>query len=137
MRGCFMIPVIAKLVLTPMDAKAPDVESVFRDFRDCLNTFDAWAESFWSGSALALEQIFKVGDDVTLSAPASSRTPSAVVATCPAQGSLTLVHLFESTRLVPIGDTPVMVQAIAADGSPIGAPLHRTIDASGRLEIPE
>ncbi|KRP43767.1 hypothetical protein TU75_23375, partial [Pseudomonas poae] len=82
-----MIPVIAKLVLTPMDATAPDVESVFRDFRDCLNTFDAWAESFWSGSALELEQVFNVGEDVTLSAPVSSRTPSAVVATCPAQGS--------------------------------------------------
>ncbi|WP_338510079.1 RHS repeat-associated core domain-containing protein [Pseudomonas poae] len=132
-----MIPVIAKLVLTPMDATAPDVESVFRDFRDCLNTFDTWAERFWSGSALELEQVFNVGEDVTLNAPVSSRTPSAVVATCPAQGSLTLVHLFESTRLVPIGNTPVRVQAIAPDGSALGAPLHRTIDASGRLEIPE
>ena len=45
-----MIPVIASLVLAPMDAKAPDVERVFRDFRGCLNTFDEWAGSFWSVS---------------------------------------------------------------------------------------
>jgi hypothetical protein len=40
---------------------------------------------------------------------------------CSAQGSLTLVHMFESTRFVPIGNTPVTLQAIAADGSPITA----------------
>ena len=56
---------------------------------------------------------------------------------CSAQGSLTLVHMFESTRFVPIGNTPVMLQAIAADGSPMGEPLHRTIGPSGILEITE
>lgn len=60
-----MIPVIARFILAPMDAKAPDVEGVLRDFRECLNTFDEWAESFWSGSALEVEQVFKVGDEVS------------------------------------------------------------------------
>ncbi|RUQ46375.1 hypothetical protein D8M30_13880, partial [Corynebacterium pseudodiphtheriticum] len=86
-----MIPVIARFVLAPMDAKTPDVEHVLRDFRTCLNTFDDWAESFWSGSALDLEQVFKVGDNVALTAPSSSTAPSATVALCKAQGSLTLV----------------------------------------------
>ncbi len=58
-----MIPVIASLVLAPMDAKAPDVEGVLRDLRACLNTFDDWAESVWSGSALEVEQVFKVGEE--------------------------------------------------------------------------
>ncbi|MBS7671839.1 hypothetical protein KIN13_00050, partial [Vibrio cholerae] len=36
---------------------------------------------------------------------------------------------------VPIGNTPVRLQAVAPDGSPIGAPLHRTIGPSGILEV--
>ncbi|NJJ58911.1 type IV secretion protein Rhs, partial [Pseudomonas grimontii] len=132
-----MIPVIASFVLAPMDAKAPDVERVFRDFRACLNTFDEWAESFWSVSALEMEQVFNVGEEVALVAPVSSNAPSKTVARCDTQGSLTLVHMFESTRFVPIGNTPVMLQAIAQDGSPLGAPLHRTIGPSGILEITE
>ncbi|NVZ53266.1 RHS repeat protein, partial [Pseudomonas sp. B6002] len=130
-----MIPVIAKLVLDSMNAKSPDVESVFRDFRECLNTFDGWAERFWSGSALEVEQIFKVGDEVALVAPVSSKAPSPTVGMCKAQGSLTLVHMFESTQFVPIGNTPVTLQAIAPDGTPIGPPLHRTIGPSGILEV--
>ncbi|UUJ41914.1 DUF6531 domain-containing protein [Pseudomonas extremaustralis] len=130
-----MIPPIASFVLAPMNAQAPDAESVFHDFRACLNTFDQWASSFWSVSALEVEQVFKVGDEVALVAPASSTTPSSTVATCKAQGSLTLVHLFESSQFVPIGNTPVMLQAIAADGSPMGAPIHHTIGPSGILEI--
>ncbi|SDP01913.1 RHS repeat-associated core domain-containing protein [Pseudomonas azotoformans] len=118
-----------------MDAKAPDVEGVLRDLRKCLNTFDEWAESFWSGSALDVEQVFKVGDEVALVAPASSKKPNRTVATCKAQASLTLVHMFESTRFVPIGNTPVMLQAIAPDGSPMGSPIHRTIGPSGILEV--
>ena len=130
-----MTPVIASFVLAPMDGKKPDVESVLRDFRNCLNTFDEWAESFWSGSALKVEQVFKVGKEVALVAPASSKKPIRTVAVCKAQGSLTLVHLFESTRFVPIGNTPVMLQAIAQDNSPIGAPIPHTIGPSGILEV--
>ena len=130
-----MIPVIASFVLAPMDDKKPDVESVLRDFRNCLNTFDEWAESFWSGSALEVEQVFKVGEEVALVAPASSKKSIRTVAVCKAQGALTLVHLFESTRFVPIGNTPVMLQAIAQDDSPMGAPIPHTIGPSGILEV--
>ncbi len=130
-----MIPVIARLVLAPMDASTPDVETVLRDFRACLNDFDAWAESFWSLGALEVEQVFKVGDEVSLVAPASSQKPSRTVAVCKAQGSLTLVHMFESTRFVPIGNTPVMLQGITPDGRPIGEPIHHVIGPSGILEV--
>ncbi|MGA9705459.1 DUF6531 domain-containing protein, partial [Pseudomonas sp.] len=121
-----------------MDAKTVDAESVLRDFRACLNTFDEWAESFWSFSALDVEQVFKVGEEVTLVAPIDrSLLPSTTVATCRANGSLTLVHMFQSTQFVPIGNTPVMLQAIAADGSPLGSSIHKTIGPSGILEITE
>ncbi|KRP62166.1 hypothetical protein, partial [Pseudomonas orientalis] len=85
-----MIPALASFVLAPMDPEAPDVERVLRDLRNCLNTFDAWADSFFSGSALKVEQVFKVGDEVALVAPISSDTPSRTVAQCKAQGGLTL-----------------------------------------------
>ena len=132
-----MIPALASFVLAPMDPKAPDVSRVLADFRTCLNTFDEWAASLLSGSALTVEQVFKVGEDVALVAPISSDKPSRTVAQCKAQGGLTLVHLFESTQFVPIGNTQVMLQALAVDGSPAGAPIHRTIGPSGILEVNE
>nr|BFE93807.1 hypothetical protein GCM10020185_43430 [Pseudomonas brassicacearum subsp. brassicacearum] len=61
--------VIGSLVMAVMDPEQPDVEAVFRDFRTCLNDYDSWAESFWAGWALDLEQVFKVGNEVSLAAP--------------------------------------------------------------------
>ena len=132
-----MISVLANLMLVPMDPEAPKVERVFADFRTCLNTFDKWTDSFSSGSALSVEQVFKVGEDVALVAPVYSKAPSRTVAMCKAQGSLTLVHMFDSAQFVPIGNTPVMLQAIAADGRPVGGRIHHTIGPSGILEVNE
>nr|WP_306958621.1 RNase A-like domain-containing protein [Pseudomonas synxantha] len=121
-----------------MDVQTPNAEGVLRDFRDCLNTFDAWAESFWSFSALDVEQVFKVGDEVALVAPINrSLLPSSTVATCPASGTLTLVHMFQSTRFVPIGNTPVMLQRVDPNGGALGDPIHKTIGPNGILEITE
>ncbi|KMT53021.1 RHS repeat-associated core domain-containing protein [Pseudomonas fildesensis] len=129
---------IGYLVLAAMDSKARDVESVISDFKRCLNSYDAWAESFFSFSALDIEQVFKVGDEVALVAPINrSIIPSSTVATCQANGTLTLVHMFQSSRFVPIGNTPVMVQRIDPNGGPLGEPLHKTIGPSGILEITE
>ncbi|MBT2374707.1 type IV secretion protein Rhs, partial [Pseudomonas fluorescens] len=121
-----------------MDSKTRDVESVLGDFRKCLNTYDSWAESFWSFSALDVEQVFKVGDEVALVAPIHrSILPSSTVAMCPASGSLNLVHMFQSARFVPIGNTPVMLQKVDPKGGPLGEPIHKTIGPSGILEITE
>ncbi|MBC3235807.1 type IV secretion protein Rhs, partial [Pseudomonas lurida] len=129
---------IGLLVLATMDSTTRDVESVISDFMHCLNHYDAWAESFFSFSALDIEQVFKVGDEVALVAPIDrSLFPSTTTATCQAEGTLTLVHMFQSARFVPIGNTPVMVQRIDPKGSPLGEPLHRTIGPSGILEIKE
>ncbi|XAZ48174.1 RHS repeat-associated core domain-containing protein [Pseudomonas simiae] len=129
---------IGYLVLATLDSKTRDVESVISDFKRCLNHYDAWAESFFSFSALDIEQVFKVGDEVALVAPINrSLFPSTTTATCQANGTLTLVHMFQSSRFVPIGNTPVMVQRIDPTGGPLGEPLHKTIGPSGILEITE
>ncbi|UOP13896.1 RHS repeat-associated core domain-containing protein [Pseudomonas palleroniana] len=121
-----------------MDSKTRDVESVISDFKRCLNHYDDWAESFFSFSALEIEQVFKVGNEVALVAPINrSILPSSTVATCQANGTLTLVHMFQSSRFVPIGNTPVIVQRVDPDGGPLGEPIHHTIGPSGILEITE
>ncbi|WP_460149148.1 RNase A-like domain-containing protein [Pseudomonas sp. S3_E10] len=121
-----------------MDVKTVDIDGVLRDFRECLNTFDDWAERFWSFSTLDVEQVFKVGDQVALAAPINrSIIPNSTVATCPANGTLTLVHLFQSTQFVPIGNTPVVLQRIDPNGGPLGEPIHKTIGPSGILEVTE
>ncbi|MGF6153576.1 RHS repeat-associated core domain-containing protein [Pseudomonas fluorescens] len=132
---------IGHLVIAALNPKNPDIEAVFNDFRHCLSDYDSWAESFWTGAALDVGQVFKVGNDVSLSAPKNSTTPiSAIVASCPAGGSLTLVHMFEAARFVPIGNTPVMLEALI-DGpggdEVIGEPVHAVIGPSGILEVPE
>ncbi|KAF2406110.1 hypothetical protein PSAN_53350 [Pseudomonas antarctica] len=45
--------------------------------------------------------------------------------------------MFESAQFVPIGNTPVMLQAIAANGRPVGEPIHHTIGRCGILEVKE
>ncbi|WP_460319184.1 RHS repeat-associated core domain-containing protein [Pseudomonas ogarae] len=132
---------IGLLVVAAMDPEQPDVDAVFQDFRTCLNDYGAWAESFWTGWALDLEQVFKVGNEVSLAAPKNLDTPiSATVVACPAEGPLTLVHMFQAARFVPIGDTPVMLESVI-DGEPgqeiFGEPIHHVIGPSGILEVRE
>ncbi|MCS3836091.1 RHS repeat-associated protein [Pseudomonas sp. JAI111] len=128
---------IGLLVVAAMDPEKPDVEALLADFRLCLNDYDAWAQSFWTGKALDIEQVLKVGNEVRLVAPKTATTPvSATVAACPAAGPLTLVHMFDAARFVPIGDTPVMLEPLASDGT-FGEPVYHQIGPSGVLEIPE
>ncbi len=132
---------IGHLVIAALNPKSPDIAAVFNDFRHCLSDYESWAESFWTGGALDVEQVFKVGNEVSLSAPKHSTTPiSATVASCPAGGSLTLVHMFQAARFVPIGNTPVMLEVLidGPDGNEVvGEPVHAIIGPSGILEIPE
>lgn len=130
---------IGLLVVAALNPKQPDFEALIDEFRLCLNNYDAWAEQFWTGTALDIEQVFKVGNDVQLSAPITSRAPvSSSVVMCPASGPLTLVHLFETARFVPIGDTPVTLEPLLSDVDGVltfGEPLRYTIGPSGILEV--
>ncbi|MGF6401756.1 RHS repeat-associated protein [Pseudomonas frederiksbergensis] len=132
---------IGLLVVAAMNPEQPDVEALLGDFRLCLNDYEAWAENFWTGGALDVEQVFKVGNEVRLSAPKDSTTPvSSTLAMCPASGPLTLVHMFEAARFVPIGDTPVMLEPVISQRNgelTFGEPVHETIGPGGILEIPD
>ena len=132
---------IGLLVMAALNPQQPDIEALLSDFRLSLNAYDTWAENFWSSGKLDVEQVFKVGNDVRLTAPKHSTTPvSSTVATCPASGPLTLVHLFEAARFVPIGNTPVMLEPLLTEdrkGPTFGNPIHKTIGPGGILEIPE
>ncbi|WP_445571270.1 RHS repeat-associated core domain-containing protein [Pseudomonas sp. E102] len=130
---------IGSLVLAVMNK--PNVEAVLQDFRNCLGDYDTWAQKFWNGQTLDIEQVFKVGNEVSL-APTKDggKQVSAVVASCPAQGPLTLVHMFQASRFVPIGDTPVVLEPIIRDAlgkETFGDPIPYVIGPSGILEIPE
>jgi RHS repeat-associated protein len=130
---------IGLLVVAALNPDEPDVDNLIREFRLCLNHYDTWAEQFWTGTALDVEQVFTVGNDVRLSAPIKSRQPlSSSVAMCSASGSLTLVHMFEAARFVPIGDTPVTLEPVLANvGGELtfGEALHYTIGPSGILQV--
>ncbi|RKS28818.1 YD repeat-containing protein, partial [Pseudomonas sp. WPR_5_2] len=132
---------IGLLVVAAMNPEQPDIEALLGEFRLCLNDYEAWAQSFWTGGTLDVEQAFKVGNDVHLSAPKNATTPiSSTVAMCPASGPLTLVHMFEAARFVPIGNTPVMLEPLLNEGQgepQYGAPIHETIGPGGILEIPD
>ncbi|WP_222833344.1 RHS repeat protein [Pseudomonas sp. SC3(2021)] len=130
---------IGLLVVAALNPDRPDFENLIREFRLCLNHYEAWAEQFWTGSVLDIEQVFTVGNDVRLSAPINRREPiSSSVVMCPAAGPLTLVHMFEAARFVPIGDTPVMLEPVIAEVDGVlsfGEPLRHTIGPSGILEV--
>ncbi|WP_102357852.1 DUF6531 domain-containing protein, partial [Pseudomonas sp. AD21] len=130
---------IGLLVVAALHPEHPDFETLIREFRLSLNHYEAWAEQFWTGTALDVEQVFKVGNDLHLSASVKSRQPiQTSVVMCPASGPLTLVHLFEAARFVPIGNTPVMLEPVISDIDGVlsfGAPLRHTIGPSGILEV--
>ncbi|VVQ23964.1 RHS repeat-associated core domain-containing protein [Pseudomonas fluorescens] len=130
---------IGLLVVAALNPDEPDFDNLIREFRLCLNHYDAWAEQFWTGTALDVEQVFTVGNDVRLSAPIKSRQPlSSSVVMCSASGSLTLVHMFEAARFVPIGNTPVTLEPVIADVGGVltfGEPRHHTIGPSGILQV--
>ncbi|WP_456022672.1 RHS repeat-associated core domain-containing protein [Pseudomonas protegens] len=130
---------IGLLVVAALNPDEPDFDKLIGEFRLCLNHYDAWAEQFWTGTALDVEQVFTVGNDVRLSAPIKSRQPlSSSVVMCSASGTLTLVHMFEAARFVPIGDTPVTLEPVLADvGAELtfGEALHYTIGPSGILQV--
>lgn len=129
---------IGLLVVAALNPEHPDFESLIREFRLCLKNYDAWAEQFWTGT-LKVEQVFTVGNDVRLSAPIRSRQPiSSSVVMCSASGPLTLVHMFEAARFVPIGNTPVTLEPLLSDVNGVltfGEPLRHTIGPSGILQV--
>ncbi|MBS4078017.1 RHS repeat-associated core domain-containing protein [Pseudomonas rustica] len=130
---------IGLLIVAALNPDHPDFETLIGEFRLCLNNYETWAEQYWTGTALDVEQVFTVGNDVRLSAPIKSRKPiSSSVVMCPASGSLTLVHMFEAAGFVPIGNTPVLLEPVIGDVGGVltfGEALRHTIGPSGILQV--
>ncbi|WP_240891019.1 RHS repeat-associated core domain-containing protein [Pseudomonas sp. TMW22091] len=83
----------------------PDVQTILVQFNDCLVGYRKQTEKLFGGM-LDVEQKFSAGDS-TITRPVKRRGPSNNYAQCAIDGTLTLVHAFESAHFVPIGNTPV------------------------------
>ncbi|MFM5080216.1 RHS repeat-associated core domain-containing protein [Aeromonas veronii] len=112
---------------------------VIADYRNALTEFRKDAESFFLGDVLGMdmEQTIKVGDK-TIKASSSSKKAQSVVTQCPLSGTLRLVHLFESVRFIPIGNTPYKVEAgKMVRGRFVSEAVAKegTLDAKGIAEV--
>lgn len=103
---------IGTLVLRVLDAKTPDVSLILKDFKNCLSDYKDWADGFWTGWALDVDQTFKVGNEVSVTKRKTKTGAVETYATCPLVGDFTLIHMFESARFVPIGNTPVKLEPV-------------------------
>ncbi|MGF6285211.1 RHS repeat-associated core domain-containing protein [Pseudomonas silensiensis] len=129
-----MIDPIGKLVLQVLDAKTPDVSLILKDFKNCLSDYKDWADGFWTGWALDVDQTFKVGNEVSLTKRKTKTGPVETYATCPLVGDFTLIHMFESARFVPIGNTPVKLEPVTKGtfyDDVTGPVIETTIGPSG------
>ncbi|WP_172979363.1 RHS repeat-associated core domain-containing protein [Pseudomonas kitaguniensis] len=103
---------IGTLVLRVLDAKTPDVSLILKDFNHCLSDYKEWADGFWTGWALDVDQTFKVGNEVSITQRKTKTDAVKTYATCPLAGDFTLIHMFDSARFVPIGNTPVRLEPV-------------------------
>ncbi|MGY3925096.1 DUF6531 domain-containing protein [Aeromonas jandaei] len=112
---------------------------VIADYRNALTEYRKDAESFFLGDMLGMdmEQTIKVGDK-TIKASSSSKKAQSVVTQCPLSGTLRLVHMFESVRFIPIGNTPYLVESGKMEKGtfiPVKEERKGALDAKGVAEI--
>lgn len=125
---------LGTLVLQVLDAKAPDVNLILKNFNNCLSDYSDWADGFWTRWVMDVDQKFKVGNEVSVTQRRTRTGAVETFAVCPKDGKFTLIHAFETARYVPIGNTPVRVEQIkkALVGySVVGAPINKMIGPSG------
>nr|WP_174248212.1 RHS repeat-associated core domain-containing protein [Pseudomonas chlororaphis] len=125
---------LGTLVLRVLDAKKPDVNLILKDFNNCLSDYKNWADGFWTGWAMDVDQKFKVGNEVSVTQCKTKTGAVETFAVCPKDGKFTLIHTFETARYVPIGNTPVRVEQVekAMIGySVVGAPINKKIGPGG------
>ncbi|WP_394324900.1 RHS repeat-associated core domain-containing protein [Pseudomonas chlororaphis] len=125
---------LGTLVLRVLDAKKPDVNLILKDFNNCLSDYKNWADGFWTGWAMDVDQKFKVGNEVSVTQRKTKTGAVETFAVCPKDGKFTLIHTFETARYVPIGNTPVRVEQVekAMIGySVVGAPINKKIGPGG------
>ncbi|MGY3942930.1 polymorphic toxin type 46 domain-containing protein [Aeromonas tecta] len=121
------------------DAGQAVFNQVLADYRNALTEYRKDAESFFLGDMLSMdmEQTIKVGDKTITTSSGSNKTQS-VVTQCPLSGTLRLVHLFESVRFIPIGNTPYKVEAGKMAGKAFISEVtvkEGSLDAKGIAEV--
>ena len=87
------------------DSIQPDVPTLLLQHRNCLAEYRLQT-SKWYGGMLAAEQKFSAGDSA-ITRPIENKAAVTRYALCKKDGTLTLIHAFESAHFVPIGNTPV------------------------------
>ncbi|WP_421195460.1 RHS repeat-associated core domain-containing protein [Aeromonas enteropelogenes] len=112
---------------------------VIADYRNALKEYRQDAESFFLGDMLGMdmEQTIKVGDK-KITASSGSNKAQSVVTQCPQSGTLRLVHMFESVRFIPIGNTPYKVEAgkvMRGQFASEAVVKEGTLDAKGIAEV--
>ncbi|MDI2590369.1 DUF6531 domain-containing protein [Pseudomonas sp. 681] len=125
---------IGTLVLRVLDAKTPDVSLILKDFNNCLSDYKEWADGFWTGWALDVDQTFKVGNEVSITKRKTRTGAVETYATCPLAGDFTVIHMFDSARFVPIGNTPVRLEPVTKGvvyDDVTGPAIETTIGPSG------
>ncbi|WRQ75750.1 DUF6531 domain-containing protein [Pseudomonas saxonica] len=97
------------------DSIQPDVPTLLLQHRNCLANYRQLSTK-WYGGMLAAEQKFSAGDSAITRSIESKRAVTRY-ALCKKDGTLTLIHAFESAHFVPIGNTPVRLTPVAATSS--------------------
>ena len=127
---------------TPTGEKSifPDVPTILLQLNDCLQGYREQTEKFYGGM-LDVEQTFNAGENA-VTRPIKHKGPSNNYAQCAADGTLTLIHAFESAHFVPIGNTavrltPLRPHPLRVRSSGFEAPIDASeintfIDESGR-----
>ncbi|AZS49737.1 RHS repeat protein [Entomomonas moraniae] len=122
-------------------AEKADINKILKDFSESLNNYEEWAEGYISGYFLSANQKFEVGDEVTTQ-DKDNNSKVVVYKSCPvSEDKLTLIHAFETSKFIPIGNTPFKMEPVVDHwlwGKGIIASLpaiNGTIDSTGKAEV--
>lgn len=109
----------AMFMLRGVNAKQPDASQLIGEFSSgVLNRYEEYANSWLWGWALDVQQTIALsdgnGNELTRLKADKDANILEDVASCPVNGQLKLLHTFESTSFVPIGNTPYEITRIGS-----------------------
>ncbi|MGC1331826.1 DUF6531 domain-containing protein, partial [Pseudomonas sp.] len=129
-------PILAVFDAYVLSATPPDANKMLADFKaNSLTHYKELADGWLTGWAMDIDQEIRVSDEVsTLSKKDADKGDKKVAtyATCPVNGKLTLLHRFDSSTFVPIGNTPYFIEPVGDNG---GQAFSGNLDKMGMAEI--
>ncbi|WP_248803762.1 RHS repeat-associated core domain-containing protein [Pseudomonas sp. MWU13-2100] len=131
-------PIMAVFDAYVLSATPPDADKMLADFQaNSLTHYKELADGFLTGWAMDIDQEIRVSDEVsTLSKKDANKSDRKIetYATCPVNGKLTLLHRFDSSTFVPIGNTPYLMEPVNT-GSGTGESFKGRLDKLGMAQI--